>query len=157
MSDSLLCSCLIHPLSVPHGSFINSHPFLPSLCLLVLFLLGVFQLGDLRGKLCQLSGLHTGTQWKRVKSAPDLRSLCSLRGCMCVRENVCVCVCACTYMFLCSIMAQVNCLSIQSAKNVKNEWMNYEIYCQAEFMNHLMTSIPYQPCFYLRSRFNHYM
>lgn len=38
---------------------VNSHPLLPSLCLLVLFLLGIFQLGDFRSKLRQLSGLCT--------------------------------------------------------------------------------------------------
>lgn len=73
---------------------------------------------------------HRHTNGKRVKRAPDLRSLCSLRGCTCVRENV--------YMFICRITVQVNCLSIQSAKCVKDS----EIYYQAEFVNHLMTSIP---------------
>lgn len=44
---------------------IFSHPFLPSLRLLVLFLLGFFQLGDFRGKLCQLSGLcNHAHKWK---------------------------------------------------------------------------------------------
>lgn len=43
-------------------SLINSHPLLPSLCLLVLFLLGIFQLGDFRSKLRQLSGLCTRAQ-----------------------------------------------------------------------------------------------
>lgn len=50
----------------PWSSLIFSHPFLPLLRLLVLFLLGIFQLGDLRGKLCQLSGLHNHAhKWKK--------------------------------------------------------------------------------------------
>lgn len=50
----------------PWSSLIFSHPFLPLLRLLVLFLLGIFQLGDLSGKLCQLSGLHNHAhKWKK--------------------------------------------------------------------------------------------
>lgn len=91
VSDFALCSCLVHYLFLS-CSFINSHPFLPSLCLLVLILLGVFQLGDLGSKFCQLSGLYTHAhKWEGSQecSLSNVTVLC-LQLHMCVGENVCV-------------------------------------------------------------------
>lgn len=60
---------------------------------------------------------HTHTNGKTVKSAPDLRSLCSVCGCTGMSEIECVSLCI-LCVFLRSVAAQVNWLSIQSAKNV---------------------------------------
>ena len=65
---------------------------------------------------------HRHTNGKGVKSAPDLRSLCSVCRCTCGLERICVCV---RLYVLESITAQANFHSIHSAKNVNN--LNYTI------------------------------
>ena len=83
---------------------------------------------------------HTHTNGKTVKSAPDLRSLCSVCGCTGVSDRECVSLYVCSYA-----PSQVNWLPIQSAKNVN--CLKYTIK-----LNLWITcaSICYQCFFYLK-------
>lgn len=94
--------------------FADAHLFLPPLSLLVLLFLGVLQLGYLRGKLRQLSGLHTCTQMgdkRPLRPVPDQRytqdrlkygfpSLCVPCACLWFIPTTirCVCVCVCPHV-----------------------------------------------------------